>query len=83
MKGDIEAFFFDWYDGRYDIRLCRRGNSHVILKDAILKGDYDAAADTVSGTVEFEGEEPSGVIFSHDEKGNAVWTVNGESTVME
>ncbi len=83
MKGDIEVIFYDWYDGQYDIRLYRRGSDNAVLKDAILKGDYDAAADTVSATGEFEGEEPFSVTFSHDENGNVVWTENGESTVLE
>ncbi len=83
MKGDIEVLFYDWYDGQYDIRLYQRGNDNAILKDAIVKGDYDAAADTISATVEFEGEEPFDVVFSHDENGNVVWTENGESTVLE
>ena len=83
MKGDTEVVFYDWYDGQYDIRLYRRGSDNAILKDAIVKGDYDAAADTVSATVEFEGEEPFAVTFSHDENGNVVWNGNGESTALE
>ena len=83
MKGDIEVVFYDWYDGQYDIRLYRRGNDNAVLKDAIVKGDYNAAADTVSATVEFEGEKPFDVTFSHDENNNVVWTENGESTVLE
>ncbi len=83
MKGDIEVIFYEWYDGQYDIRLYQRGAGNVILKDAILKGDYDAATDTVTVTGEFEGEEPFTVTFSHDEKGNVLWNENGESTVLE
>ena len=83
MKSDIEVIFYDWYDGQYDIRLYRRGNDNVVLKDAIVKGDYDAAADTITATVEFEGEKPFDVTFSHDENGDVVWTVNGKSTVLE
>ena len=83
LKGDIEVDFFDWYDGQYDIRLLQRGSDGAIVKDAILKGDYDAAADTVTATGEFEGEEPFDVTFSRNEEGNVVWTENGESTVLE
>ena len=83
MKGDIEVLFYDWYDGQYDIRLYQRGSDNAILKDAIVKGDYDAVTDTVFATVEFEGEEPFDVTFSCDESGHVVWTENGESTVLE
>ncbi len=82
IKSDLEVVFYDWYDGQYDIRLYRRGNDNAVLKDAIVKGDYDAAADTISATVEFEGEKPFDVTFSHDEHENVVWTVNGKSTVL-
>ena len=83
IKGDTEVIFFAWYDGQYDIRLYRRGTDNSILKDAILKGDYDTASDTLSATGEFEDEAPLEVTFSHDENGNVVWTENGESTVLE
>ena len=83
MKGDIEVIFYDWYEGQYDIRLYRRGSDNAILKDAILRADYDAATDTVSATGEFEGEAPFDVTFSHDEHGSVVWTEDGESTVLE
>ena len=82
MKGDIEVIFYDWYDGQYDIRLYQRGNNNEILKDAILKGDYDAASDTLTATGEFDGEEPITVTFSYDDNG-IVWTENGESIVMD
>ena len=83
MKGDIEVIFFDWYEGQYDIRLLQRGEDQAILKDAILKGDYDAATDTVTATGEFEGEEPFDVTFSFNGDGSVVWIENGESTVLE
>ncbi len=83
MKGDIEVIFYDWYDGEYDIRLYQRGEDGEILKDAILKGDYDAATDTLTAMGEFDDEEPFTVTFSYDEEGNVVWTENGESTVLE
>ncbi len=83
MKGDIEVIFYDWYDGEYDIRLYQRGENNEILKDAILKGDYDAATDTLTAYGEFEGEDPITVTFSYDEHNNVVWTENGESTVLE
>ena len=69
-------------DTIWTTRLYRRGNDNAVLKDAIVKGDYDAAADTISATVEFEGEKPFDVTFSHDEHENVVWTVNGKSTVL-
>ena len=84
MKGDIEVIFYEWYDGQYDIRLYQRGADNQILKDAILKGDYDAGTDTVTATGEFEGEEPFTVTFSFDDKdGSILWTENGESTAMD
>ena len=83
MKGDIEVVFYAWYDGAYDIRLYQRGENNAILKDAILKGDYDPAADTVTAIGEFEGEDQFTVVFSQDESGCVVWTENGESTVLE
>ena len=83
MKGDIEVIFFDWYEGQYDIRLLQRGEGNAILKDAILKGDYDPETDTVTATGEFEGEEPFDVTFSLDEEGRVVWTENGDSTALE
>ena len=83
MKGDIEVIFFDWYDGQYDIRLYQRGSGNEILKDAILKGDYDPKTDTLTAEGEFEGEEPFTVTFSYDENRSIVWTENGESTVLE
>ena len=84
MKGaDTEVVFHDWYDGEYDIRVYRYGNNGKILKDAVLKGVYDAASDTVAAEGAFDGEEPMAVTFSHDEDGNAVWTENGRSTALE
>jgi len=83
MKGDIEVYFYEWYDAQYDIRLYKRGANNEILKDAILKGDYNAETNTVTAIGEFEGEEPFTVTFSYDEKGQILWNENGESTVME
>ena len=83
MKDDIEVIFWDWYDGQYDIRLYQRGEENEILKDAILKGDYDAETDTLTGSGGFDNEEPFTVTFSFDENGNIVWTENGESAVLE
>ena len=84
MKGDdTEVVFYDWYDGEYDIRVYQYGKNREILKDAILKGTYDAASDTVTAEGEFEGEEPMTVIFSYNANYDAVWTENGQSTTME
>lgn len=83
MKGDIEVIFFDWYDGQYDIRLYQRGADNEILKDAILKGDYDPASDTVTAEGFFDPDAPFTVTFSYDDQNNLVWTENGESTVLE
>ena len=83
MKGDLEVVFCDWYDGQYDIRLYQRGSENEILKDAIMKGDYDAAADAVTVTGEFEGEDPVTFTISHDADGSLVWTENGETTELE
>lgn len=83
MKGDIEVIFFDWYEGQYDIRLLRRGEDGQILKDAILRADYDPETDSVTAIAEFEGEEPFTVTFSYDEDHNVVWNENGEQTVLE
>ena len=83
MKGDIEVIFYDWYDGQYDIRLYQRGADNEILKNAILKGDYNPENESLTATGEFDGEEPFTVTFSYDKNNNVVWTENGESTVME
>lgn len=84
MKGaDIEVIFYDWYDGEYDIRVYQYGKDKEILKDAILKGTYDAASDTVTAVGEFEGEKPMTITFSYDANHHVVWTENGQSTTME
>ena len=83
MKGDIEVIFYAWYDGQYDIRLYQRGKDNEILKDAILKGDYDPETDTLTAEGEFDGEDPMTITFSYDENNNVVWTENGVSTVLE
>lgn len=48
-----------------------------------MKGDYDLSSDSVTGTAEFEGEEPFNVCFSYDTHYNMIWEENGESTVLE
>ncbi len=83
MKGSIEVLFYEWYEGQYDIRLYQRGANGEILKDAILKGDYDAATDTITAEGEFENEDPMTIVFSYDENNNVVWTESGESTAMD
>ena len=83
MKDDLEVVFFEWYDGQYDIRLLQRGEDNAIVKDAILKGDYDPETNTVTATAEFEGEEPFEVTFSYNEDGAVVWTANGESVALD
>ena len=83
MKGDIEVIFYDWYDGQYDIRLFQRGENGEILKDAILKGDYDAATDTLTAEGFFDPDAPFTVTFSYDDEYNIIWTENGESTIMD
>ena len=54
-----------------------------ILADAILKGVYDPAADTITAEGFFDPDAPFTVTFSYDEENNVVWTENGESTVLE
>ena len=83
MKGDIEVDFFEWYDDEYDVRLFQRGENGEILKDAIMKGPYDAATDTLTVTGEFENEDPMTITFSFNESNEVVWTENGESTAMD
>ena len=83
MKNDIEVIFFEWYDGQYDIRLYRRGENGEILDNAILKGDYNADADTIQASGCFDDGEVFTVTFSYDENRNVVWTENGESTSLE
>ena len=83
MKNDIEVIFFEWYDGQYDIRLYRRGENGEILDNAILKGDYDPAADTIQAEGCFDNGELFTVTFSYDESRNVVWTENGESTILK
>ena len=82
MKGDTEVIFYDWYEGQYDIRLYQRGADGAILKDAILKGDYDPETDSIAAEGTF-GEDSVAITFSYDEQRNVVWTENGESTVLE
>ena len=83
MKDEIEVIFYEWYDDEYDIRLYVYGENNEIVKNAILKGSYDAATDSLTATGEFDDEEPFTVTFTYDEHNNVVWTENGESTVME
>ena len=82
MKGDTEVIFYDWYEGQYDTRLYQRGADGAILKDAILKGDYDPETDSIAAEGTF-GEDSVAITFSYDEQRNVVWTENGESTVLE
>ena len=82
MKGNIEVIFFDWYEGEYDVRMYQRGENGEILKDAIAKGPYDAASDTLTVEDFFDPEDPFTVTFSYTDEG-LVWTENGESTVLE
>ena len=83
MKGDIEVVFSDWYDGQYDIRLYQRGENNEILKNAILKGDYDAETNTVTATGAYEDGEPVTAVFSYDENNAIVWIEDGISTVLD
>ncbi len=83
MKNDVEVIFFEWYDDQYDISLYRRGENGEILDNAILKGDYDPAADTVQAEGCFDNGELFTVTFSYDESRNVVWTENGESTILK
>ena len=83
MKGDTEVIFYDWYEGEYDIRCFTYGKNDEILADAILKGTYDPATDTITAEGFFDPDEPFTVTFSYDESNNVVWTENGESTVLE
>ena len=83
MKGDIEVQFYEWYEGQYDIRMFKRGPNNEILDNAILKGDYDAATDTITADGFFDPDAPFTVVFSYDENNNVVWTQDGESTVLE
>ena len=82
MKDDIEVYFFDWYDGEYDIRLYQWGENDVILNDAILKGVYDPETDSITAEGFFDPDSIT-VTFSYDSQRNVVWTENGESTVLE
>ena len=83
MKGDVEVIFYDWYDGEYDIRCYQYGADDAVLADAILKGVYDPATDTITAEGFFDPDAPFTVTFSYDENNNVVWTENGESTVLE
>lgn len=82
MKDDIEVVFADWYDGQYDVRLYQRDENNEIVKDAILKGDYDAATNTLTATGDF-GDEPITAVFSYNEENQIVWIEDGVSTVLE
>ena len=82
MKGDIEVIFYAWYDGEYDVRMYKLGENGEILQDAIAKGPYDAATDTLTVDGYFDPDVPFTVTFSFTDEG-LVWTENGESTVLE
>jgi len=82
MKGDIEVYFYDWYEGEYDIRLYQWGENDEILNDAILKGAYDPETDSITAEGFFKPDNIT-VTFSYDDQRNVVWTENGESTVLE
>ena len=83
VKDDIDVKFYAWYDGQYDIRCYKYGPQDEILADAILKGDYDPATDTVTAEGFFDPDAPFTVVFSYDENNNIVWTEDGVSTVMD
>jgi hypothetical protein len=83
MKDEIEVYFYEWYEGEYDIRLYVYGEGDEIAKQTILRAPYDAATDTITATGEFEGEDPFTVTFAYDEHKNVVWKENGETTVMD
>ena len=83
MKGDTEVYFYDWYEGEYDIRCYRYAEDGTILADAILKGIYDPETDTITAEGFFDPDAPFTVVFSYDADYNVVWTENGESTVMQ
>ena len=77
-EGQVEE-----YDGQYDIRCYQYGANDEILQDAILKGDYDPATDTITAEGFFDPDAPFTVTFSYNENNEVVWTENGESTVLE
>ena len=81
-KGDIDVLFYDWYEGEYDIRCYQYGENDEILADAILKGAYDPATDTITAEGFFDPDEPITVVFSFGDHG-VIWTENGVSTPME
>ena len=91
MKGDIEVYFFDWYEGEYDIRLYQWGENDEILNDAILKGAYDPETDSITAEGFFDpdnitvdrADRSTGGNSCYDSQRNVVWTENGESTVLE
>ena len=86
VKDDIDVLFYDWYEGEYDIRCYKYGENDEILADAIFKGAYDPATDTVTADGFFDPDEMLTVTFSYmrDEEGRrVVWTENGVSTPME
>lgn len=83
VKGDIDVLFYDWYEGEYDIRCYQYGENDEILADAILKGTYDPATDTITADGYFDPDKPITVTFSYDEQSRVVWTEDGVSTPME
>lgn len=83
VKGeDLEVNFYDWYEGQYDIRIYQYGKDGEVLKDGILKGDYDAASDTITAAGDFNDADVT-ITFSHDAENNVIWTENGESTTLK
>ena len=81
-KDDIDVLFYDWYDGEYDIR-CYQYENDKIVADAILKGKYDPATDTVTAEGNFDPDKPITVTFSYGKEGGVIWTEDGVSTPME
>ena len=65
VKDDIDILFYDWYEGEYDIRCYKYGENDEILADAIFKGAYDPATDTVTADGFFDPDEPLTVTFSY------------------
>lgn len=79
---DAMKYVSSWVAEDGDWRIEVYDENGEILKDAIAKGPYDAASDTLTVEGFFDFEDPFTVTFSYTDEG-LVWTENGESTVLE
>lgn len=83
QSGDLKLEFYAFYDNQYDIRVFKLNEKGEIVDNAILKGDYDEATNTLKADGCFDDGENITVIFSYNEDYNIVWTQDGKTTIFE